>query len=157
MCNSQGVHVHWQWLTSTILRDVRSSGQAAERNPPASLCCKSLRGTNPTALPTGEACHLESLIAPPPGGIASRILANAAGGSVTLFAFDAGQGLTEHSSPFDALVLVLAGTLDVTIADAPVEATPGTIVRLPAGVVHAVEARHPTRMLLVMLRDAAAV
>ena len=113
--------------------------------------------SNFTALPTGEACRLESLVAPTPGGIASRILAKAAGGSVTLFAFGAGQGLTEHSSPFDALVLVLAGTLDVTIAGAPVEATPGTIVRLPAGVAHAVEARQPTRMLLVMLRDAAAV
>lgn len=112
--------------------------------------------SNPTALPTGEACRLELLIAPTPGGIASRVLAKAAGGSVTLFAFDAGQGLTEHTSPFDALVVVLAGTLGVTIAEAPVEATPGTIVRLPAGVPHAVEAREPTRMLLVMLRDGGA-
>jgi len=112
--------------------------------------------SNRTALPTGEACPLESLIAPTPGGIASRILAKAAGGSVTLFAFDAGQGLTEHTSPFGALVVVLAGTLGVTIAGAPVEATPGTIVRLPAGVPHAVEARQPTRMLLVMLREGGA-
>jgi quercetin dioxygenase-like cupin family protein len=109
-----------------------------------------------TALPAGEACHLEALIAPTPGGIASRVLAKTAGGSVTLFAFDAGQGLTEHTSPFDALVVVLAGTLGVAIAGAPVEATPGTIVRLPAGVPHAVEARQPTRMLLVMLRDSGA-
>ena len=112
--------------------------------------------SNPTALPTGEACHLESLIAPTPGGIASRVLAKAAGGSVTLFAFDAGQGLTEHTSPFEALLVVLAGALGVTIAGAPVEATPGTIVRLPAGVPHAVEARQPTRVLLVMLRDGGA-
>jgi quercetin dioxygenase-like cupin family protein len=109
-----------------------------------------------TALPAGEACHLEALIAPTPGGIASRVLAKTAGGSVALFAFDAGQGLTEHTSPFDALVVVLAGTLGVAIAGAPVEATPGTIVRLPAGVPHAVEARQPTRMLLVMLRDSGA-
>jgi quercetin dioxygenase-like cupin family protein len=109
--------------------------------------------SNLTALHAGEACALETLIAPTPGGIASRILAKKGGGSVTLFAFDAGQGLTEHTSPFDALVLVLAGTLGVTIAGARVEATPGTIVRLPAGVPHAVEARQPARMLLVMLRD----
>ena len=63
--------------------------------------------SNLTALPAGEACALETLIAPTPGGIASRILAKKGGGSVTLFAFDAGQGLTEHTSPFDALVLVL--------------------------------------------------
>lgn len=109
--------------------------------------------SNHSALPAGEACPLESLIAPTPGGIASRVLAKAAGGSVTVFAFDAGQGLTEHTSPLDALVLVIAGALDVTMAGAPVSATPGTIIRLPAGVPHAVEARQPTRMLLVMLRD----
>ncbi len=111
---------------------------------------------NPAALPAGEVCRLEPLIAPIPGGIASRVLAKAAGGSMTLFAFDAGQGLTEHTSPCDALVMVLAGTLGVTIAGASVEATPGTIVRLPAGVPHAVEARLATRMLLVMFREGGA-
>lgn len=105
------------------------------------------------ALPAGEAQSLESLIAPTPGGIASRVLAKAAGGSVTLFAFDAGQGLSEHTSPFDALVIVLDGTLGITIAGASVDAMAGTIVRLPAGVPHAVDARAAARMLLVMLRD----
>lgn len=110
---------------------------------------------NPAALSVGEVLPLESLIAPTPGGIASRVLAKATGGSLTLFAFDAGQGLTEHTSPFDALVLVLDGTLGVTVAGAALEATPGTIIRLPAHVPHAVEAREPTRRLLVMLRDGA--
>ena len=96
--------------------------------------------------------RLESLVTPTPQGIASRTLAKAAGGNLTLFAFDAGQGLTEHTSPFDALVLVLAGALTLSVAGEPVEATPGTIVRLPANVPHAVEAREPAKMLLVMLR-----
>ena len=74
------------------------------------------------------------------------------GGNLTLFAFDAGQGLTEHTSPFEALVMVLDGVLDLTIGGAPVRAAPGTIVRMPAGVPHAVEAPGAARMLLVMLR-----
>ncbi len=103
-------------------------------------------------LPPGEALGLESLIVPTPQGIASRILGKAAGGNMTLFAFAEGQGLTEHSSPFDAFVLVLDGALNLTIGGTPVRATPGTIVRMPADVPHALEASAPSRMLLVMLK-----
>jgi quercetin dioxygenase-like cupin family protein len=103
-------------------------------------------------LPPGEALALQSLVTPTEQGIASRILAKAAGGNLTLFAFDAGQGLTEHSSPFDALVLVLDGALTLTIGGTPVRATPGTVVRMPADIPHAVEAAEAARMLLVMLK-----
>jgi quercetin dioxygenase-like cupin family protein len=104
------------------------------------------------ALPPAQALLLHDLITPTDQGIASRVLARTPGGNVTLFALDAGQGLTEHSSPFDALVLVLEGTLTLTIGGEPVSAEPGTIVRMPAGVPHAVEAPEPSRMLLLMLR-----
>lgn len=103
-------------------------------------------------LPAGEALALVALIAPTTQGIASRILGKAAGGNVTLFAFDQGQGLTEHSSPFDAFVLVLDGALTLTIGGASVRATPGTIVRMPAEVPHALDAPEPCRMLLIMLK-----
>jgi len=103
-------------------------------------------------LPPGESFSLESLITPTVHGIASRILGKSAGGNLTLFAFDQGQGLTEHSSPFDAFVLVLDGALNVTIAGTPVRATPGSVVRMPAGVPHAVDAPEPCRMLLIMLK-----
>ena len=103
-------------------------------------------------LPPGEALTLESLITPTPQGIASRILGKAAGGNMTLFAFDEGQGLTEHSSPYDAFVLVLEGAMTVTIGGTPVRATPGTVVRLPGNVPHALDAPEPCRMLLVMLK-----
>jgi quercetin dioxygenase-like cupin family protein len=93
------------------------------------------------------------MVTPTPHGIASRVLARAAGGNVTLFAFDAGQLLEEHTSPFDALVLVLEGRLDLTIGGTSVRATPGTIVRMPGGVPHALEAPESARMLLIMLRD----
>jgi quercetin dioxygenase-like cupin family protein len=95
---------------------------------------------------------LDSLITPTAKGIASRILGKAAGGNMTLFAFDEGQGLTEHTSPFDAFVLVLDGTLTLTIGGAPVQAAPGTIVRMPANIPHAVDAPEACRMLLVMLK-----
>jgi quercetin dioxygenase-like cupin family protein len=104
-------------------------------------------------IPPAEALPLQSLVTATEQGIASRVLAKTTGGNVTLFAFDAAQGLTEHTSPFDALVLVLEGSLTLTIGGAPVRATPGTIVRMPAGVPHALDAPEAARMLLIMLRD----
>jgi quercetin dioxygenase-like cupin family protein len=103
-------------------------------------------------LPAGEVLPLHSLITPTAHGIASRILAKAPGGNLTLFAFDAGQGLTEHTSPFDAVLFVTEGALTVTVGGATLDATPGTVVRLPANVPHALEAVAPARMLLVMLK-----
>ena len=108
---------------------------------------------NPTQLPAAVALLPQSLVTPTAQGIASRVLARTTAGNITLFAFDAGQGLTEHSSPFDALVMVLEGALTLTIGGQPVRATPGTIVRMPADVPHAVDAPEPARMLLIMLMD----
>lgn len=96
---------------------------------------------------------LRSLITPTEQGIASRVLAKTSGGSITLFALDSGQGLTEHTSPFDALVLVLEGSLTLTIGGAAVRAMPGTIVRMPADIPHSLDAPEACRMLLIMLRD----
>ncbi len=101
----------------------------------------------------GEALLLRSLVTPTADGIASRILAKTTGGNLTLFAFDAGQGLTEHTSPFEALVMVLEGACTLTIGGIAVQATPGTVVRMPAGVPHAVDAATAARFLLVMLRE----
>lgn len=103
-------------------------------------------------IPAAEALRLAELVAPTDRGVASRVLAKGDGGNVTLFAFDAGEGLSEHTTPFDALVLALEGALALTIAGRRVEATPGTIVLMPANVPHAVEATAAARMLLIMLR-----
>jgi quercetin dioxygenase-like cupin family protein len=105
------------------------------------------------SIPPAQVLALATLVMPTERGIASRVLARTVGGNVTLFAFDAGQGLEEHTAPFDALVMVLEGALTLTIGGAVVQATPGTIVRMPGGVPHALEAPEPTRMLLVMLRE----
>jgi quercetin dioxygenase-like cupin family protein len=106
-----------------------------------------------TLLPPAEALALTSLIATTQKGIASRVLARTAGGNVTLFAFDAGQELTEHSSPFDALVMVLDGELTLTIGGNGVSAPSGSITLMPADVPHGVHAGEPSRMLLIMLRE----
>jgi quercetin dioxygenase-like cupin family protein len=109
--------------------------------------------TGTGTIPPSEALRLAELITPTDRGIASRVLAKTGGGNVTLFAFDAGEGLSEHTTPFDALVLVVEGALTLTIGGTPVAAVPGTIVRMPAGVPHAVDAGVPSKMLLVMLRE----
>ena len=104
-------------------------------------------------IPAAEVMPLADLASVSDGSITSRILAKNAGGSVTLFAFDTGQGLAEHTAPFDALVMVLDGSLKLTIGGNAVIATPGSVVRMPAHIPHAVDAHEPTRMLLTMLRD----
>lgn len=106
-----------------------------------------------TPTPSAEALLLHALITPTEHGIASRVLAKTDGGTVTLFAFDAGESLSEHTAPFDTLVLVLEGALALTIGGQRVEAVPGTIVRMPANVPHALDAAQPSRMLLIMLRE----
>ena len=108
-----------------------------------------------STLPPGELFALDRLISPTAHGIASRVLARTAAGNVTLFAFDAGEELSEHTAPFDALVLVLSGSLVITVGGRALEAAPLTMVRLPANVPHAVRASEAARMLLVMLREPA--
>ena len=100
-----------------------------------------------------EAFVLPDLVTPSPQAITSRILAKNNGGSITLFAFDEQQGLSEHTAPFDALVMVLDGRLKLTIGGTEVMAVAGTIVRMPAHVPHGVDAIEPSRLLLTMLRD----
>ena len=108
---------------------------------------------NAAPLPDGVALPLDSLVATVEHGIASRVLARTRGGNLTLSSFAAGEGLSEHTAPFDAFVLDLEGALTLTIGGSVVEARPGTIVRMPARVPHALDASADTRMLLVMLRD----
>jgi quercetin dioxygenase-like cupin family protein len=96
---------------------------------------------------------LEQELAYQPGAIVSRTIAKAKGGSVTLFAFDAGQELSEHTAPFDAFVQVLDGAVELTIGGEKVVARKGETVRMPAGIPHAVRALEPFKMLLTMVRE----
>ena len=104
-------------------------------------------------VPAARPVVLESELAYVPGAVVSRTLAKARGGSLTLFAFDAGQELSEHTAPFDAFVQVLDGTVELTIGGEPVVARRGETVRMPAGIPHAVRALEPFKMLLSMVRE----
>ena len=96
---------------------------------------------------------LTDLITPTTQGIASRVLARTAAGNITLFAFDTGEDMSEHTAPFDALVLTLSGGLVLTIGGREVRTTPQSIVLMPANVPHSVLASESSRMMLIMLRE----
>jgi quercetin dioxygenase-like cupin family protein len=110
------------------------------------------RRVDPAALPPAKAVRLEAEIAYAPGAIVSRTLAKAKGGTLTLFAFDAGQELSEHTSPFDAFITLLDGEAELVIGGAPVPVSKGETVLMPANVSHAVKARGPCKLLLSMVR-----
>src|SRR5688500_7188526 len=106
-----------------------------------------------STLAAGEVFTMENLVTPTTQGIASRVLARTAAGNITLFAFDTGEDLSEHTAPFDALVLTLSGSLTLTIGGRTVMTTPQSLVLMPANVPHAVHATEASRMLLIMLRE----
>jgi quercetin dioxygenase-like cupin family protein len=87
-----------------------------------------------------------------PGAVVSRTLVKKAAGTVTAFAFDAGEGLSEHTAPFDALVLMIEGESEISIAGTLHRLTAGQLLRLPAGQPHAVKAVTPFKMMLIMIR-----
>jgi len=86
------------------------------------------------------------------GSIVSKVIVKQKGGNVTLFAFDAGQELSEHTAPFDALVQVLDGNAQITIAGEPFEVSAGESILMPAGIPHALKAMKRFTMLLTMIR-----
>jgi quercetin dioxygenase-like cupin family protein len=83
----------------------------------------------------------------------SKILLDKPAGSLTLFAFDKGQRLSEHTSPYDALVQIIEGTAELIIGGRKITADAGQIVIMPAGIPHAVNAPVPFKMLLTMIRQ----
>ncbi len=116
-------------------------------NPTASM-----KVIDPAGLPPATAVRLDTELEYVSGSIVSRTIARNKGGSLTLFAFDAGQDLSEHTAPFDALVQVLDGSVELTIGGTPVVARAGETVLMPAGVPHAVHAPERFKMLLSMVR-----
>ena len=88
-----------------------------------------------------------------PGAVVSKTLIDKKVGTLTLFAFDAGQGLSEHTAPYDAVVHILDGEAELVIAGKPVKARSGELAIMPAGVPHAVRAVQRFKMLLTMIRE----
>jgi len=87
------------------------------------------------------------------GAVASRMPVFKKAGTITLFAFDAGEGLSEHSAPYDAVLTVTDGEADVSIAGTSYMVRTGEMIILPANRPHAVQARQRFRMMLTMIRE----
>jgi len=102
--------------------------------------------------PKAQVLRLADMAAHQHGAIVSRQVTKADAGNVTLFAFDAGQELSEHTAPYDALVHVLDGEAEVTIAGQGFPLRAGDAIILPAGQPPAVKAVSPFKMLLTMIR-----
>ena len=102
---------------------------------------------------SGKAVELAGLIDYQDEAVVSRTLIKKTTGTVTLFAFDQGQGLSEHTAPFDALVQVLEGEVEVSISGNPLRLTAGQMVIMPADKPHAVNAVERCKMLLTMIRS----
>jgi quercetin dioxygenase-like cupin family protein len=100
-----------------------------------------------------EASNLSDLINYQEGSVVSRTIIDKKAGTVTLFAFDEKQGLSEHTAPFDALVYILDGEADVTIAGKLVKLKKGEMTIMPANKPHALAAVTKFKMLLTMIRS----
>jgi len=109
-------------------------------------------GATPPGIAAAQATQLAALVSYGEGAVVSRTLAKGSAGTLTVFAFDRDQGLSEHSAPFDAWVQVLEGSALLTVGGEPIAANAGEIVLMPANVPHAVSADERFKMLLVMFK-----
>jgi quercetin dioxygenase-like cupin family protein len=95
---------------------------------------------------------MNDLVAYSDGSVVSKTLIDKKIGTVTLFSFDAGQGLSEHTAPYDAFVQVVDGEAEVTIEEEVHTVTAGQLIIMPANRPHSLKAVKPFKMLLVMIR-----
>lgn len=100
-----------------------------------------------------DVATLAELVAHQPGSVVSREILKKPAGSVTVFAFDEGQGLSEHTAPFDALVQVLEGEAEITISGKRHQVLGGQVLLMPAGEPHGLKATKAFKMLLTMIRS----
>ena len=101
----------------------------------------------------GKVLDLKDLAAYQEGAVVSRMVVYKKSGTLTAFAFDAGEGLSEHTAPYDAIVQGLEGEAEITIGRIPMNLSEGQLVIMPARVPHAVKALSRFRMLLTMIHE----
>ncbi|MCJ7654992.1 MAG: cupin domain-containing protein [Dehalococcoidia bacterium] len=99
-----------------------------------------------------QVAELADLVGYQDGSVVSREIISKKTGTVTLFAFDQGQGLSEHTAPFDALVYVFDGEAEITISGKPLRVKQGETVIMPANQPHALKAIKKFKMILTMIR-----
>lgn len=97
--------------------------------------------------------NLKQLINFQDDSVVSKEIINQAMGTVTLFAFAAGQGLSEHSAPYDALVVAVEGKAEITVSGQTQEISEGQILLMPAHSPHSIKANDPFKMLLIMIKS----
>jgi quercetin dioxygenase-like cupin family protein len=104
-------------------------------------------------MPAAEAISVAGLVNYQDGAVVSRTLIHRPAATITLFAFDEGQGLSEHTAPFDALAQVLEGEAEITVSGKPMVTKAGHAVLMPANQPHALKALTRFKMLLTMIRS----
>jgi len=107
---------------------------------------------NKREMPIAEVIRLTDLVNYQDGAVVSRTLITRATGTITLFAFDEGQGLSEHTAPFDAVAHVLEGQAEIVVSGKPLRTTAGEAVLMPANQPHSLKALSRFKMLLTMIR-----
>lgn len=116
-----------------------------------------LMETNPSSQPKGlapaQVTKALEFVNYQDGAVVSREIVKKPTGTVTVFAFDAGQGLSEHTAPFDALVQVLEGEVEITISGHPHRLQGGELILMPANQPHALRGLRRFKMLLTMIRS----
>ena len=100
----------------------------------------------------GRSFNLKESVDYAVGSVVSKTLIKKDIGNVTLFAFDSGQGLSEHTAPFDAMVYILDGEAEITIGGQSQNIVAGEMLIMPANISHSLQANKPFKMLLVMIR-----
>jgi quercetin dioxygenase-like cupin family protein len=100
-----------------------------------------------------EVMKLRDLVAYQSGAVVSRTLVDEEGGTATAFAFDEGQGLSEHTAPYDALVIVVEGKVVIKISDLAFNLTEGELIIMPANKPHALKAVTKFKMILIMVKS----
>lgn len=116
------------------------------------MCQESVEVVTREGVVPGEPFSLAGLVDYTPGSITSRIIQRGGAGSVTVFAIEAGEEIGEHSTPCDALAMVLDGAAEVEVGEQSRVVEQGQMVLMPARVPHSLRARRRFKMLLVMLR-----
>ncbi len=106
-----------------------------------------------TKIQTAKVFNLSEMIAYQDNSVVSQTPINKKTGTVTLFAFDEGQGLSEHTAPFDAMVNILYGEAEITISGKPFNLKQGEMIIMPANEPHALKAVKKFKMLLVMIKS----
>ena len=104
-------------------------------------------------LPGAHIARASELVAYQDGAVVSREIVRKPTGNVTIFAFDDGQGVSEHTAPFDALVQVVEGDAEITISGQPHRVQVGEMILMPAGQPHALKALQRFKMILTMIRS----